>query len=162
MLNRRDAFRNPMATGLGISAAPKVAAGARRARSASPQVETLDIVHADPGEPAPDTRYLDPAFLARRRCAAIVIEHAIEGVPLLTAYDPTLNDPVVLLPALDASGPGRAAAAGAAPVSATSSGVISTPLSSAASRVNPDVRKPICSSNAPATSCAFVPATPRA
>jgi hypothetical protein len=79
MLNRRDALFSVVATGLSTATAwPTTAAqvSAERQRLA---LETLDMVHTNPGENAPETRYLDPTFLARRgdghrarhrRCAA--------------------------------------------------------------------------------------------
>jgi hypothetical protein len=61
--------------------------------SATGRIQVMDMVHGNPGESDPDTHYLDPAFLAERHFHAQVIEHAIEGVPTFSAFDPSLMPP---------------------------------------------------------------------
>ncbi|MFZ6770014.1 hypothetical protein ACO0LM_23425 [Undibacterium sp. Di26W] len=53
-------------------------------------VDVMDMVFRNPGENDAATRYVDPVFLTERQFDAQVIEHAIEGVPTFSTFDPSI------------------------------------------------------------------------
>lgn len=98
MLNRRTTLKSLLALSVvsGQTAASDLAAKPRhRGQTAMrvARVDVMDMVHGNPGESDPDTHYLDPAFLAKRQYDAQVIEHAIEGVPTFSTFDPSIMPP---------------------------------------------------------------------
>jgi len=92
-IDRRAAFKAALAVGLaGTGGAASAASEPSPTPVAAPSRGrlTLDMVQPNPGQPPPQTAYLDPAFLRARSYGAVVIEHAIEGTATFDAYDPGL------------------------------------------------------------------------
>lgn len=95
MPTRRNTLKSLLAVAVASGQAPVTGQAAptrHHGRTAIPaaHVDVMDMVHRNPGDRAPDTRYLDPAFLSERHFNARVIEHAIEGVPTFSSFDPAI------------------------------------------------------------------------
>jgi hypothetical protein len=58
----------------------------------APRDFVLDMVHFNPGEPAPHTRFLDPTYLKQMGYTGQVLFSNIEGVPTFSTLFPNLLD----------------------------------------------------------------------
>ncbi len=90
MSMQRRQFCRWVAGAAGTTALPWILRAAMLEAIDRPQLLLMDMVHFNPGEPAPATHFLDPGYIQKHGFGAQVIQSPIEGTPTFDVLAPGL------------------------------------------------------------------------